>query len=73
MNWMERIREIPATISDIKIISHDWNIMKINLSILEIFWSWLMIVRVNIDHKENIAIIEKWNTVDVSMVKNVFS
>ena len=32
-----------------------------------------MIVRVNIDYKENVTIIEKWNAVNISIVKNIFS
>jgi len=47
--------------------------MKISFNILEILQSYLMIIGINIDHKENKTIINEQKAVDVSMVKNIFS
>ena len=32
-----------------------------------------MIIRINVDHEENVTIIEKEKTTDFFMIKNVFS
>ena len=46
--------------------------MKIGFNILEILQSYLIIIRINIDHEENKTIIKEQKVVDVSMVKISF-
>ena len=73
MSWVEWIRGILFPISDIEVLSYDKNIIEISLSILEILSSYLMIIWVYVDYKENITIIKERKTTNVSIIKNVLS
>ena len=46
--------------------------MKIGFNILKILQSYLIIIRINIDHEENKTIIKEQKVVDVSIVKISF-
>jgi len=59
MNQVIKIRQVPITISNIKISGHDKNIINIGLSILEILWGQLLFIQINIDYKINTAIIKE--------------
>ena len=48
---MVRICQIPIIVSDIKISSHDENIVEIHLNTLKIFEDILLFIRVNVDNE----------------------
>jgi len=64
---------IPKTIPNIRVFSHDKDVININFSILEILQSWLRQIRIYINKKVNGTVIEKRNAWNVFMVKNVIS
>jgi len=67
-----RKRGIPTTISNVKISSHDLNIINVSFSILKILWSWLRRVQIYVNQKVNGSVIKEINTWNISIVKNVF-
>ena len=74
MSWIERMRQIPFSVSDIEVSSYNKNVTEIGFSIYKILESYLIFIRVNIDHKENETIIEKGKAIDdISVIKDVLS
>jgi len=68
------MRQIPFSVSDIEVSSYNKNVTEIGFSIYKILESYLIFIRVNIDHKENETIIEKGKAIDdISVIKDVLS
>jgi len=70
---MKRIRQISIIISDIEITRYNQDIANICFSILEILSSWMVIIWIDVNHKENWTIIEKGVTTNVFIVEDIFS
>ena len=70
---MIRKKRIPDIVSDIKVPSHNENVIGISFSILEILQSCLREIQININQKVNWATIEKENARNIPMIKNIFS
>ena len=69
---MIRKIRIPDIVSNIKISSHNKDIINISFSILEIFQSCLRGIQINGNQKVNQATIEKENTKNISVIKKIF-
>ena len=68
---MMRKGQIPQTIPNIKIASHNKKIVNIYFSILKILWGWMRRVRVDIYNEWTNVVIEKEDKENISVINNI--